>query len=86
MKKKPLDPEALTSDERNALADKYRVNRAWMYQCLTGRGDMKPIEAARVERESGGAITRQMLCRNTYRLVWPELAAKEAATRRRKRK
>lgn len=35
---------------------------------------MGPAEARRIESESGGVITRQMLCQKTWRGIWPELA------------
>jgi len=67
-----------TPTERRALAEKLAVNEQYLYQCLTGRRDMGPTEARRVEAESNGAITRQMICQKTWQGIWPELATKEA--------
>ncbi|MDO9277147.1 MAG: hypothetical protein Q7U05_01110 [Polaromonas sp.] len=69
-----------TPNERRALAEKLAVNEQYLYQCLTGRRDMGPTEARRVEVESGGVLTRQMICQKTWQGIWPELAnTKEAA-------
>ena len=64
----------ITPNERRALAAQLGINEQYLYQCLTGRRDMNPAEALRLERESEGALTRQMLCQKTYRGIWPELA------------
>jgi DNA-binding transcriptional regulator YdaS (Cro superfamily) len=55
------------------LADKLGINEQYLYQCLTGRRDMSPAEAMRVETESGGELTRSMLCQRTYAAIWPDL-------------
>lgn len=65
----------ITASERQALAEKLEVSEQYLYQCLTGRRDMGPAEARRLEQESGGALTRQMLCQRTWQGIWPELAA-----------
>jgi DNA-binding transcriptional regulator YdaS (Cro superfamily) len=69
---------ALTPSERKRLADQVRVNEQYLYQCLTGRRDMDPVEAVRIERESGRAITRFDLCRKRGAQIWPELADQAA--------
>lgn len=73
---------------RNAMADELGVNRDWFYQCLSGQREMGSKLAARIEVETGGKVTRQMLCQKSYREHWPELARKEdmAAARRRNRR
>ena len=38
---------------------------------------MGPIEARRIEDESNGEITRQMLCQKTWDRIWPELIGQE---------
>ena len=64
----------ITPDDRKRLAAAHGVNEQYLYQLLTGRRDMNPIEARRVEDESGGELTRKMLCQKTYAGIWPELA------------
>ena len=64
----------ITPEKRKMLAKKLRLSEQYLYQCLTGRRDMGPIEARRVESESEGVLTRQMLCQKTWRGIWPELA------------
>lgn len=69
----------ITPKERQAWAIKLAINEQYLYQCLTGRRDMGPTEARRVEVESGGVLTRQMICQKTWQGIWPELATTEAA-------
>ena len=64
----------ITHASRKELAQKVGISEAYLYQCLTGRRDMGPIEARRVEVDSAGELTRQMLCQKTWPLIWPELA------------
>ncbi len=63
----------ITTERRRQLAVKHKVNVQYLYQCLTGRRDMNPAEAMRVETESGKELTRQMLCQKTYAGIWPDL-------------
>ena len=65
--------QKLTPEQRRELAVKVGVHEQYLYQCLTGRRDMNPAEARRIESETGGLITRQMLCQRTWRGIWPEL-------------
>ena len=63
----------ITTDRRKQLAAEHGVNVQYLYQCLTGRRDMNPAEAMRLETESGKELTRQMLCQKTYAGIWPGL-------------
>ena len=65
--------------DRAALAEKAGVGDAYLYQCLTGRKDMKADEAVRVERESGGVIRRWHLRSNDWWKFWPELIGTDGA-------
>ena len=69
----------ITPAERKSIADKVGVNEQYLYQCLTGLRDMNPANARRIEEETGGAVTRQMLCQKTWQGIWPELADKAEA-------
>lgn len=64
----------LMPEDRRRIAEKVNVSDAYLYQCLTGRRDMNPVEAVRVERDSGGEITRFDVCTKTGAGIWPELA------------
>jgi DNA-binding transcriptional regulator YdaS (Cro superfamily) len=66
----------ITAQERKAIADKFGMNEQYLYQCLTGRRDMDHAKAMRMEKETGGVLTRKMLCQESYAEVWPELAPK----------
>jgi DNA-binding transcriptional regulator YdaS (Cro superfamily) len=68
----------ITPDKRLFWAEKLGINEQYLYQCLTGRRNMNPTEARRIETESKGAITRQMICRETWQGIWPELAKSKA--------
>jgi DNA-binding transcriptional regulator YdaS (Cro superfamily) len=63
----------ITPEVRKAIADQLGINEQYLYQCLTGRAEMHPREAARAETETKKKVTRQMLCQKTWRDTWPEL-------------
>lgn len=63
----------ITPEQRREVAAKVGVHEQYLYQCLTGRRDMNPAEARRVEQESDGLVTRKMLCQKTWAGIWPEL-------------
>ena len=64
----------MTRKERRDWAERLGINEQYLYQCMTGRRDMGPAVARRIESESGGAITRRMVCHRTWQAIWPELA------------
>jgi DNA-binding transcriptional regulator YdaS (Cro superfamily) len=70
---------SLSAPERKELAAKLGVSEQYLYQCLTGRRDMDPVEAIRLERESQRKVTRFELCRRRGAAIWPELATHEGA-------
>ena len=70
----------ITPAQRRDIAAKVGVHEQYLYQCLTGRRDMNPAEARRIEQETGGVLTRQMLCQKTWHGIWPELASKDATS------
>jgi DNA-binding transcriptional regulator YdaS (Cro superfamily) len=68
----------ITPERRKQLAEKHGINEQYLYQCLTGRRDMGPAEAMRLETETGKELTRQMLCQKTYISIWPDLSKPSA--------
>jgi hypothetical protein len=68
----------LTPEKRREVAAKVGANEQYLYQCLTGRRDMNPTEARRIEDETGGLVTRKMLCQKTWAGIWRELAEEGA--------
>jgi DNA-binding transcriptional regulator YdaS (Cro superfamily) len=72
-------PKQLTPDDRKRIATLTGIDEQYLYQCLTGRRDMNPERARRAEVDTGGEVTRQMLCQKTYAGIWPELAEAKAA-------
>lgn len=65
---KPITPE-----RRREIARAAGIHEQYLYQCLTGRREMSPAEARRIETQTAGELTRQMLCQRTWRDIWPEL-------------
>ena len=65
----------ITAERRRQLAEQHAVNEQYLYQCLTGRRDMGPAEAVRLETATDKELTRQMLCQKTYASIWPDLTA-----------
>jgi DNA-binding transcriptional regulator YdaS (Cro superfamily) len=68
----------ITPDERRQLAEKVGINEQYLYQCLTGRREMSAGEAVRVEQQTEGRVTRQMVCQETWQRIWPELVEAKA--------
>ena len=68
---------SFTREERLQLAAALGINEQFLYQCLTGRNAMHPADAARIERESEGKLTRRMLRTKDWWLIWPELVTAE---------
>ncbi|RQO57991.1 hypothetical protein DBR47_14460 [Paucibacter sp. KBW04] len=69
----------ITVADRNEIAALTGVNEQYLYQCLTGRKDMKTREAVRVERLTGGKVRRWHLRKSDWWLHWPELINAEGA-------
>lgn len=65
--------------ERRELAELVKVDEQYLYQCLTGRKDMKTKEAVRVERDSGYRLRRWHLRSNDWWEHWPELIGTDGA-------
>lgn len=79
--------QKLSPTQRKEVAASVKVHEQYLYQCLTGRRDMNPTEARRIEDETNGLVTRKMVCQKTWRGIWPELAtdAAKATTKRTRR-
>ena len=67
-----FDP-IVDSKLRQEIAIQMGLSEQYIYQCLTGRRNMKPIQASALEKLTKGAITRKMVCRTTWQDIWPEL-------------
>ena len=68
----------ITPDERRQLAEKVGMSEQYLYQCLTGRREMSAWEAVRIEQESQGRVSRNMLCQGSLQSIWPELVEAQA--------
>jgi DNA-binding transcriptional regulator YdaS (Cro superfamily) len=64
---------AIPPEDRKRIAATVGVNEQYLYQCLTGRRDMNPAEARRIERDTAGEIRRWDICQKSWHLIWPEL-------------
>lgn len=64
----------ITPARRKELAQTHGLNEQYLYQCLTGRRDMNPEEAVRVEKLTDGEVSRFDLCQKSGQGIWPELA------------
>lgn len=69
----------ITPKERDQLAEKIGMNPAYFYQCITGRRDLDPVVAVRLELENPGLISRFDLCTKRGAEIWPELWQKRQA-------
>ena len=69
----------ISPEERRQIAERLQISDQYLYQCLTGRRDMSPGAARRLEVETSGRISRQMVCQKTWEGIWPELQASSPA-------
>lgn len=69
----------ITPEARRRLAAIAGINEQYLYQCLTGRRDMNPAEARRVEVLTAGELKRWQLCQKTWAGIWPELMGPDGA-------
>lgn len=71
----------MTASERQAIAHELGVSDQYLYQCLTGRKLMRPEEAVRIEKGSGGRLRRWDVRRSDWHRIWPELVDADGAPR-----
>lgn len=69
--------DMISPEERRRLASLVGCNERFLYQCLTGRNAMNPVDAANAERVTEGRLKRPQLRRKDWHLVWPELVTPE---------
>lgn len=69
----------MPANERIALAAKAGVNEQYLYQCLSGRRDMRVKLAVHVVRCSGDRVKRWDLRQNDWWEQWPELIGSPGA-------
>lgn len=70
---------AFTPEQRGALAQELGIDPLYLYQVLTGRREMEPKAAVRLEQRSDGRLRRWHLRAHTWHQVWPELIGAEGA-------
>lgn len=70
---------AITPEQRAALAQELGIDPLYLYQLLTGRREMEPKAAVRLEQRSAGRLRRWHLRAKTWHEVWPELIGAEGA-------
>jgi DNA-binding transcriptional regulator YdaS (Cro superfamily) len=69
----------ISAAARREIAQAVGASEPYLYQCLSGRKLMRPEEAVRIERDSGGRVRRWHLRRTDWHLIWPELIGTEGA-------
>ncbi len=72
-------PMDITVNDRRQLAGLIGCNEQYLYQCLTGRNAMQPIDATRAERVTAGRLRRWHVRPKDWHLIWPELIGHEGA-------
>lgn len=63
----------ISVEVRRDLCARFGLSPQYLYQCLTGRRGMRAEDAVRLERDSGGLVTRRHLRPQDWHLIWPEL-------------
>lgn len=61
-----------TPEERRKLAEQAGIDPQYLWQLLTGRRDIDPTEAVRIERDTGGVLSRFDVCQKRGAMIWPE--------------
>ena len=69
----------LMPDERRRMAAQIGCNERFLYQCLTGRNAMQPIDAVRAEQVTDGRLRRWHVRPKDWHLIWPELVGAQGA-------
>lgn len=70
---------SITPRDRRELAALVGCNEQYLYQCLTGRNAMQPLDAVRAERRTGGRLRRWHVRTRDWHLIWPELIGADGA-------
>jgi DNA-binding transcriptional regulator YdaS (Cro superfamily) len=69
----------IEAPERKAIADANGVDEQFLYQCLTGRKQMRADEAVRLEQATNRRVLRWQLRMHDWHLIWPELIDEAAS-------
>lgn len=70
---------AFTSEQRSLLAQELGIDPLYLYQLLTGRREMEPKAAVKLEQRSGLRLRRWHLRAHSWHEVWPELVGADGA-------
>jgi DNA-binding transcriptional regulator YdaS (Cro superfamily) len=65
--------------DRRKFAESAELNEQYLYQCLTGRRDMSPAAAMKLELATRGAVRRWDVCQASWFQLWPELVKAKGA-------
>lgn len=68
-----------TPQQLEEASTKSGVGSDYLYQCTTGRRDMKPKLAVHVEASTDGLLRRWHLRIKDWHLIWPELVGSPGA-------
>lgn len=74
-----MDMSTISIDERNRLCEQFAIDPRYLYQLLTGRRELEPARAVKLEQLTGGRLRRWHLRARTWHLIWPELIGVEGA-------
>ena len=69
----------ISPSERRRIAGLLGCNEQYLYQCLTARNAMQPIDAVRAEVITSGRLRRWHVRPKDWHLIWPELIGAEGA-------
>lgn len=82
-----MDLKTYISSERGraaVLAADLGISPSYLSQLAAGTAPLSPKRCVRIERATGGEVTRQDLLPLDWQDVWPELSAHSSGTGRRK--
>lgn len=71
--------DQFTPEARRQMAAEIGCNERFLWQCLTGRNAMQPLDAVQVEVQTRGKLRRWHVRPKDWHLIWPEIVGQEGA-------
>lgn len=65
--------KSMPKDDRDGFAVRCHTTLGYIRKCISTGAYLGPITCVAIERETNGAVTRQMLRPSDFRLIWPDL-------------
>lgn len=74
-----MSSKKISPKERAEIARKCEIGDQYLYQVISGRRIPSGVLASKIEKASGGVLSRKDLRPSDWADLWPELAEQKAA-------